>query len=64
VEVSVAQVLGMVLEGRVRSVSGREVPVRADTLCIHGDQPGALAFVRRIRQALAQAGVEVRAIED
>jgi UPF0271 protein len=64
VEVSVAQVLGMVLEGRVRSVSGREVPVRADTLCIHGDQPGALAFVRCIRQALAQAGVEVRAIED
>jgi UPF0271 protein len=40
------------------------VPVRADTLCIHGDQPGALAFVRCIRQALAQAGVEVRAIED
>jgi UPF0271 protein len=64
VEVSVAQVLGMVLEGRVRAVSGREVPVQADSLCIHGDQPGALAFVRRIREALAQAGVEVRAIGD
>lgn len=63
VEASVAQVLGMVLEGRVRAQSGREVPVRADSLCIHGDQPGALAFVRRIRQALAQAGVEVRPID-
>jgi UPF0271 protein len=63
VEASVAQVLGMVLEGRVRSQSGREVPVRADSLCIHGDQPGALDFVRRIRQALAQAGVEVRPID-
>lgn len=64
VERSVQQVLGMVLEGKVRSVSGREVPVKADTLCIHGDQPGALAFVRRIREALAQAGVSVAAIGD
>lgn len=63
VEVSVAQVLGMVLEGRVRAQSGRDVAVRADSLCIHGDQPGALDFVRRIRQALAQAGVEVRPID-
>lgn len=63
VEVSVAQVLGMVLEGRVRAQSGRDVAVRADSLCIHGDQPGALEFVRRIRQALAQAGVEVRPID-
>ena len=61
VEDSVRQVLAMVLEGRVRAVSGREVPVQADTLCIHGDQPGALAFVQRIRQALAEAGVTVRA---
>ena len=63
VDTSVAQVLGMVLDGRVRAVSGREVAVRADTLCIHGDQPGALAFVRRIREALAAAGVTVRAID-
>ena len=61
VEVSVAQVRRMVLEGMVRSVSGKEVAVQADTLCIHGDQPGALAFVRRIRDELARAGVDVRA---
>lgn len=62
VEVSVAQVRRMVLEGTVRSVSGKEVPVQADTLCIHGDQPGALAFVRRIRDELARAGIDVRAV--
>lgn len=64
VELSVAQVKRMVLEGKVRSVNGRDVPVRADTLCIHGDQPGALAFVTRIRAELARAGVEVRALAD
>ncbi|MCC6611751.1 MAG: LamB/YcsF family protein [Burkholderiales bacterium] len=62
VEASIAQVKRVVLEGKVRSVSGKDVPVRADTLCIHGDQPGALAFAKRIRAALAQAGVEVKTL--
>lgn len=60
-EQSVAQVLRMVDEGVVRSVGGVDVAVRPDTLCIHGDQPGAVTFARRIREALAQAGIEVRA---
>lgn len=59
VDVAVAQVMRMVLEGRVRSLQGNDVAVDADTLCIHGDQPGALAFVTRIRQALNAAGVAV-----
>jgi len=62
VEASIEQVRRMVLEGLVRAQSGREIPVRADTLCIHGDQPGALEFARRIRAALEQHGAEVRAI--
>ncbi len=62
VERSAAQVRRMVLEGRVRSVNGVDVAVRADTLCVHGDQPGALDFARRIRAELAQAGVDVLAI--
>ncbi len=62
VAVSVAQVERMLLEGVVRSVSGKLVPVRADTLCIHGDQPGAVAFASRIRAELARAGVEFKAL--
>jgi len=59
---SVAQVLSMVLDGKVRALSGREVPVRADTLCIHGDKPDALALARCLRDALAKAGVSVAAV--
>lgn len=59
IERSVEQVLRMVKEGKVRSTGGREVPVQADTLCIHGDQPSALAFARRIRDELVRAGVRV-----
>lgn len=59
-EQSVAQVLRMVLEGRVRALSGKDVVIRADTLCLHGDQPGAAEFARRIRAALDTAGVACR----
>jgi len=62
VDASIEQVRRMVLEGLVRAQSGKDVAVRADTLCIHGDQPGALEFARRIRAALEQHGAEVRAI--
>jgi UPF0271 protein len=61
-EQSVAQVKRMVTEGVVRSVDGNDVRVRADTLCIHGDQPNALTFARRIRTELERAGVEVKAL--
>jgi UPF0271 protein len=56
---SIEHVLRMVKEGKVRSVDGAEVAVRADTLCIHGDEPTALEFVRRIRKALLDNGVEL-----
>ncbi|ANN79718.1 LamB/YcsF family protein [Bordetella flabilis] len=60
VDTAVAQVLRMVTEGKVRSVNGKDVPVQADTLCIHGDQPGALDFANGIRAALEKAGIAVR----
>jgi len=61
-EVSIRQVLGMVTEGHVKAVDGSDVPVRADTLCIHGDQPGAVVFAQTIRAALKQEGIEVKPI--
>jgi len=59
-EEAAARVLRMVTEGLVRSRQGGDVPLRADTVCIHGDQAGAAAFARRIRAALRDAGVDVR----
>ena len=60
-DVAVVRVLRMVLEGRVESRTGVDVILQADTVCLHGDQPEALAFARRLRSALEAAGVEVRA---
>jgi len=58
-DAAIAQVRRMVEEGKVRSVDGTDIALRADTLCIHGDEPNAVQFARRIRQALADCGVRV-----
>ncbi len=60
VDESLAQVRGLVA-GTMRTVSGREIAVRADTLCIHGDQPGALVFAQHIRAGLTADGVVLKA---
>jgi UPF0271 protein len=45
--------------GTVTTADGQVVPVRADTLCIHGDTPGAAALARAVREALGAAGITV-----
>lgn len=57
---AVEQVLEMVQRGRVRAISGEWVPVQADSICVHGDNPQAVAFVQGLRQGLAAAGVEIK----
>ncbi|MDE1887813.1 MAG: LamB/YcsF family protein [Gammaproteobacteria bacterium] len=46
---------------RVQSIDGHNVGIRARSLCVHGDTPGAVALARALRAALEQAGVELRA---
>jgi UPF0271 protein len=38
--------------------------MEAGSICLHGDSPGAVAMARRVRERLAQAGVELRAFVD
>ena len=60
-ESAVAQVLRLVREGKVRALSGEDVVLRGETVCLHGDGPRAVVFARRLREALREAGVEVEA---
>lgn len=61
-ETALQQVVRMVKEGKVQSRQGEAVAIQADTVCIHGDGPHALAFARKIRDLLDASGVAVRAI--
>ncbi|MCL6636687.1 MAG: LamB/YcsF family protein [Alicyclobacillus sp.] len=55
-----ARVLQMVREGRVTALSGEAVRLRAETVCVHGDSPGAVAFVQQLRAVLERSGVRVQ----
>jgi 5-oxoprolinase (ATP-hydrolysing) subunit A len=55
------RVLRMLREGKVRSVEGRDVDVRGETICIHGDTPGAVEFACKLRSQLEQDGVRISA---
>jgi UPF0271 protein len=55
------RVLHLVRDGVVRSVDGHDVEVEAESVCIHGDTPGAVAMARRVRGGLEAAGVELHA---
>ena len=59
--VAAAQVLHMVRDGFVRTTEGVQIPIHADTVCVHGDGPNAVGFARRLRTELINAGVEVKA---
>jgi 5-oxoprolinase (ATP-hydrolysing) subunit A len=48
-------------EGKVRSVDGVDVEVRAETVCVHGDTPGAVEFARTLRSQLEKEDVTIRA---
>lgn len=58
---ALAQTLEMVLQGKVRSISGQRVDVVAQTVCLHGDGEHALAFARRLREAFAQQNITLSA---
>lgn len=58
---SVKQVLGMIEEGIVTSLNGKRVAVSADTLCLHGDQPGAVTFAKKLRETFKEKGISVAA---
>ena len=57
---AVVQVLQMVREGVVRSTDGSSVPIQADTVCLHGDGPKAVAMARRLNEALRESGIQIR----
>lgn len=49
--------------GSIAAVNGRTIQIAADTVCIHGDTPGAAALAAAVRQALTEAGVAVRRLD-
>ena len=60
-DTAIARVLQMAKQGTVQADDGSIVALQADSVCVHGDGPKALAFVQKISAALPASGVEVKA---
>ncbi len=61
-DVAINRVIRMVKDNKVTSVTGEDINIQADTICVHGDNPSALLFVQEIRKALEGEGVKVEPI--
>jgi 5-oxoprolinase (ATP-hydrolysing) subunit A len=61
-ETAAFQALCIVRDNETVSGSGAKIKLEVDTLCVHGDEPGALAVAEAVRRALEEAGFELRAL--
>jgi UPF0271 protein len=61
--VAIARVVRMIKEGKVTAVTGKDIDIQADSVCVHGDGEKALAFVEKIRSALEKEGIEICPLE-
>jgi 5-oxoprolinase (ATP-hydrolysing) subunit A len=59
-----AQAVRMATEGKVRTIDGADIGLQVQTICCHGDTPGAPAIVRAVREALEHAGCRVRPMRE
>jgi UPF0271 protein len=54
------RVVKMVQDGAVTTITGKVIKMKMDTVCIHGDTPGAVEIGRHVRDALKAAGIDVK----
>ena len=63
-EQSSAQVMMMLGEGKVKTINGNLIDIEAETICIHGDHPGAALFAKELNSNLRDAGYSIKAMEN
>lgn len=57
---AICRVITMVREGKTTAITGKEIPIQADTVCVHGDGEKALLFVQKLRKAFLSEGITVQ----
>lgn len=61
-DLAIRRVVRMIKEGKVETINGKDLAIRADSVCVHGDNPKALEFVKNIRETLIAEGVTIKAL--
>ncbi|WZL72224.1 LamB/YcsF family protein [Clostridiaceae bacterium 35-E11] len=63
-DLAITRVVRMVKEGKVTAITGEDIQINAQSICVHGDNPEALEFVKKIRSKLKEEDIEVTAISN
>lgn len=61
---AIARVVRMIKEQKVTAITGKDISIKADSVCVHGDGVKALAFVKKIRETLTAEGIEIVPLVD
>lgn len=62
--IAIARVVRMIKEKKVTAITGKDIPIQADSVCVHGDGAKALAFVEKIRRTLTEEGIEICSLDE
>ena len=61
---AVPRILKIVEDEEVISITGKKLPMKFDTICVHGDNPAAVAMAQEIRDGLIKAGVTITGLRE
>lgn len=63
-KIAIDRIKKMVLEGKVTAINGEEIEIAADSICVHGDNPEAVNFVKFIREELESEGIQIKRLSE
>lgn len=63
-EEAIRRVIRMVKEQKVTAITGKDIDIKADSICVHGDGAKALAFVERIKKTMEEKGIQICSIDE
>ncbi|MBQ9562249.1 MAG: LamB/YcsF family protein [Lachnospiraceae bacterium] len=63
VNVAIERSVRLITTGKVLSITGKELTMQADSLCVHGDTPQALEYLITLRKALEEKGIAIRGLQ-
>lgn len=57
--IAIKRVIKMVKENKVEDINGKDIDIKADSICVHGDNPKAIEFVKSIKSELIKEGINI-----
>lgn len=61
---AVSRVITMVRDRKIKTVTGKEIEVKADSICLHGDSAKAVLFAQEIKKALEESGIQIAPLRE